>query len=244
MNVFYGELAPWWPVLSPLQDYEEEAAYFLAAIRARRPLARTLLELGCGGGSVAFTLKQAFELTLTDISPEMLAVSAALNPQCAHIQGDMRALSLGRTFDVVFAHDAVDYLRTEDDLAAAAATARRHLAPGGLVLFVPDHVAERFEPDTDAGGSDAPDGRAARFLEWSERGPGGDTCVTRYAFVLRDASGAEWTRYERHELGLFPAATWVRVLERAGFAVEVAEEQTEEDRVPRLLFFGHAPGSM
>ncbi|MEQ1508402.1 MAG: class I SAM-dependent methyltransferase, partial [Myxococcota bacterium] len=240
MSVFYGELASWWPILSPLEEYEEEATTFAAALGARRPAARDLLELGCGGGHVAWYLRRAFDVTLTDLSPEMLRVAAALNAGCDVAVGDMRTLDLGRTFDLVFVHDAVDYLRTEADLAATARTARRHLRPGGLALFVPDHVAERYAPDTGTGGSDGTDGRAARFLEWSERGADGNSCVTHYSFVLREPSGEVTTRYERHELGLFPTATWVRALEQAGLRVEVVEETTTEDHAPRLLFFGHA----
>jgi SAM-dependent methyltransferase len=242
MNVFYGELAPWWPVLSPLEDYEEEAASFVAALRARRPAARDLLELGSGGGHVAFYLRRAFDVTLTDLSAEMLRVAVAVNPGCAAVQGDLRALDLGRTFDVVFAHDAVDYLLTEADLAAAARTARRHLRPGGLALFVPDAVAERFAPGTDWGGSDAADGRAARLLEWTEPlADGATSVVVHYDFVLRSPDGAVSTRYERHACGVFPTAAWVRALEQAGLRAEVAEEETTEDHAPRLLFFGHAP---
>jgi SAM-dependent methyltransferase len=100
---------------------------------------------------------------LTDLSAEMLAGGRSPSTRAAPPSvGDLRALDLGCTFDVVFAHDAVDYLLTEADLAAAARTARRHLRPGGLALFVPDAVAERFAPGTDWGGSDAADGRAAR----------------------------------------------------------------------------------
>jgi SAM-dependent methyltransferase len=245
MNVFYRELAPWWPLLSPVEEYEAEGAAFVAALHARRPRARDLLELGAGGGHVAYHLKGRFDCTLTDLSPEMVAVSRARNPECAHAVGDMRELDLGRTFDVVFVHDAIDYLRTEADLAAAFATAFRNLAPGGLALFVPDHVSERFGPGTEAGGSDAPDGRGARWLEWTEDAePTASSAVTHYSFVLREADGAVHTRYERHEFGLFPEATWVRLLEATGFEVEVEEEPTDdEDQVPRLLFFGHRPAT-
>ncbi len=34
--------------------------------------------------------------------------SRELNPDCEHVLGDMRTLRLGRTFDAVFVHDAVD----------------------------------------------------------------------------------------------------------------------------------------
>ena len=67
----------------------------------------TLLELGSGGGNNASHLKARFNCTLTDISPDMLALSRTLNPECEHLEGDMRTLRLGRTFDVVFIHDAI-----------------------------------------------------------------------------------------------------------------------------------------
>lgn len=44
--------------------------------------------------------------------------------------------------------------------------------------------------------------------------------------------------HEEHHFGLFPEATWLRSFERRGFDVEVVEEQTEEDRTPRLIFLG------
>src|SRR5512134_2519996 len=105
----YGELARWWPLLSPPSEYAEEAAFFRALLRRHRPLPRTLLELGCGGGSLAATMKRDFALTLTDLSPQMLDVCRAENPECEVLQGDMRSLRLGRTFDAVLVHDAIMY---------------------------------------------------------------------------------------------------------------------------------------
>ena len=68
-----------------------------------------MLELGCGGGSLAFHFKAQLQLTLTDRSAAMLEVSRAMNPECEHVLGDMRTLNLGREFDRVFLHDAVMY---------------------------------------------------------------------------------------------------------------------------------------
>ena len=70
----------------------------------------------------------------------MLAVSQAMNPECEHVQGDMRTLDLGRTFDLVLIHDAVMYMTTRDDLRAALATAARHCRFGGGVMVMPDSV--------------------------------------------------------------------------------------------------------
>lgn len=243
MTLFYGELAAWWPLISPVDDYADEALEVLRLVRERRPHARTLLELGSGGGHLAHHLRGDFELHLTDLSEPMLERSRALHPGAPHTLGDMRALELGQTFDVVLAHDALSYMLTEADLRAVFDTAWRHLAPGGLAAFLPDDVEETFEPGAaEVSGGDGPDGRAARLLEWAEaRGPSG-TVPVHYAFLLREADGRVRSAYERHEVGLFSQATWERLLAERGFTVEVVRERTDDPRTPRLFFFGHKPG--
>jgi len=239
MHIFYSELASYWPLLSPVDEYADEAAWIARVIAARAPSARTLLELGSGGGHNAFHLQGRYALTLSDLSPAMLEVSAQLNPGCEHVVGDMRTLALGRTFDVVLAHDAIDYMTTEADLESAVATASRHLIPGALAVFLPDHVAERYEPGTECGGSDARDGRGVRYLEWTGEVPPGSTIgTTHYSFLVRDPSGAVRCLHEAHPFGLFPEATWVRIFEGAGFDVEIVEEATHEERPARLMFVG------
>jgi trans-aconitate methyltransferase len=63
---------------------------------------KSVLELGCGAGHNAYYLKNRFNITLSDLSPEMLSLSKKINPGCEHIQGDMRTLNLDRTFDAMF----------------------------------------------------------------------------------------------------------------------------------------------
>ena len=85
---FYGDLAPWWPLISRPEEYAEEAAFAASLLETADPPTRTVLELGSGGGSNAFHLKTRFAMTLLDISEDMLNVSRALNPECAHVVGD------------------------------------------------------------------------------------------------------------------------------------------------------------
>jgi len=239
VSLFYGELAPWWPLVSPVEDYAGEASEFLRVLEAAMSDARTMLELGSGGGHNAFYLRRRYEMTLADLSDAMLAMSKRLNPTCEHVQGDMRSLDLGRTFDAVFVHDAVDYMLTESDLARAMATAFRHCRPGGVALFVPDAVKETLELDTDWGGTDAPDGRGIRFLEWShDPDPSDTTAVTEYSFLVKERDGSVRSFHETHTHGVFARARWLALLEAAGFVVEVLTERTDEDRTPRDLFLG------
>lgn len=236
---FYGDWAEWWPLISPVEDYASECAYFRRLLSTLGPRIETLLELGSGGGHVAAYLKADYRLTLVDLSEEMLDQSRRLNPECEHHRGDMRTVRLGREFDAVFVHDAIDYMTSEADLAALFDTARLHCRPSGLAVFVPDHVRETFEPDTDHGGADHPDGRGVRFLEWSyDPDPADTTVVTEYAFLFRGADGHVSQHHETHRTGLFDRATWLRLLSEAGFRAERVVEETDEDRTPRDIFVG------
>ena len=162
-------------------------------------------------------MKGHFDVTLSDISPDMLAVSRRLNPELEHIEGDMRSLRLDRRFDVVLIHDAIAYCATRDDLAAALQTAAVHCRPGGTVIVAPDYVKETFEPGTDWGGHDAEDGRALRYLEWTwDPDPADETMEVAYTIVVRDSDGRMRAELDQHHEGLFAEATWLELLDRSG----------------------------
>ena len=220
----YSDLAPWFHLLTAPHDYREEAEYYSARIvdAAVGPV-RTVLELGSGGGNNASHMKARFAMTLSDLSPDMLEVSRQINPELAHIQGDMRTLRIpGAQFDAVFAHDAVMYLTTEDDVRAMAETAAFHCRPGGSVVVVPDHVRESFTPPyTEHGGHDGPDGRGMRYLMWcTDPDPSDSTFVSDFAYLLRDSDGTVHVEHDRHVQGIFPKSVWIDALTDAGFAVK------------------------
>ena len=101
---------------------------------------RTILDLGCGTGNHAVPLAhRGYQVTGVDRSPEMLSQarqkatsSGKLTFQCA----DIRALNLDKTFDAVLIMFAVlGYQLSNEDVVSTLSTARRHLAPGGLLIF-------------------------------------------------------------------------------------------------------------
>src|SRR5262245_52428459 len=180
--LLYGELVSWYRLLDPVADHADEAeAYVTALVGAGAPPGGTLLELGAGAGGNASFVKRHFRCTLTDLSPDMLTLSRALNPDCEHLAGDMRTLRLGRTFDAVLVHDAVCYMTTRADLAAAAATAFVHTRPGGVALFAPDYVRETFQERAELQAGD--DGaRSLRCIEWAwDPDPTDDLYAVEYA---------------------------------------------------------------
>jgi SAM-dependent methyltransferase len=220
----YHELAGWWPVLSPVSDYADEALFFGKLFEEAG--AKTLLELGAGGGNVAWYLKKNFQLTLTDLSPDMLAVSQELNPECEHVVGDMRELRLGKRFDGVFIHDAIMYMLTEQDLLAAFKTAYAHCKPGGLVVIAPDCTRETFEENTLYEGHDMepPDMRSVRYMEWSSDPDPTDTLFScDYIIALKEGDFLR-TVVDRQICGLFPRQRWLELLDQAGFESRMIED--------------------
>lgn len=228
----YAELAEWWPLLSAPEDYAEEAATWLTLLKeAGNVPARTLLELGSGGGNNASFLKRHFEMTLVDLSEGMLAHSRRLNPESEHHVGDMRTVRLGRTFDRVFIHDAVCYMTTPDDLRQAFETAAAHLRPGGGLVVVPDAVRETFAAGTEHGGHDG-DGRGLRYLEWTwDPDPADCTYTVDYVYVMREGAGMPHVEIDRHVEGLFGRDEWLGALRDAGFEPDVKSVTFEDGTI-------------
>lgn len=248
LPLMYTELAGWWPLISHFSDYAEEAGIFTTAIQAALPEARTLLELGSGGGNNASFLKKHFQVTLVDRSPAMLHVSRQLNPELPHHQGDMRDVRLGQLFDVVFIHDAIMYLTSEEDLRAAMQTAYAHLRPGGLALFNPDCTRETFRPSSQVNGDDGETlkppipGRAVRYLQWSyDPDPSDNTCIEEFVYLLREGAADVRSVYDRHIFGLFSKATWLRLMEEAGFAAWTLPFDHSEVEGVTDMFLGRKP---
>jgi SAM-dependent methyltransferase len=241
----YGELADWWPLISPPAEYQDDVAAISAVFEAAGPDVRTVLDLGSGGGHVALHLSPGRSMTLVDLSPQMLAVSRQLNPASEHVRGDMLTLRLGRQFDAVLVHDAVDYVTTRDDLRRVIATAFAHCRPGGVAVFAPDHTAEEFRPGTGGGGGNDGSGRMASFRErMSDPDPGDDWILAEYEFTLREADGTVHIVPEAHRLGSFGRATWLAFLSEAGFeAAALTGRLPGGVRLRRIMFSGRRPAA-
>ncbi|MFT4622195.1 MAG: SAM-dependent methyltransferase [Myxococcota bacterium] len=220
----YGDLAEWWSVLRPPEEQAELAEVVLGLCDAVLGPLRSLLELGSGGGHLAVHVPADVEVVLVDRSAAMLRASEVLNPSRLHVKGDLRTLRLDRQFDAVLLHDAVMYMLTEGDLAAALAACFAHLRPGGLALVFPDLVREDFEPRTLRGSSLGHDGRAADLVERHFDPDPADSCFSvEFSATLREPGGRVRKVRETHEHGFFDRPTWARLVHDAGFELHWAE---------------------
>jgi SAM-dependent methyltransferase len=134
----FGDYSRYYDLLYADKDYEGEAAYVAKLIRAVRPQAKSILDLGCGTGRHARELARlGFTVAGVDVSAEMIAVArqtAAANVR--FFEGDLGTVRLGERFDVVSSlFHVFSYQTTNAALAAAFATAEAHLREGGLLIF-------------------------------------------------------------------------------------------------------------
>jgi SAM-dependent methyltransferase len=222
----YTELAEFWPQMTGPEDFKQEAALFRRVLtKAVKPAPRTVLELGGGSGFVASHLKSRFKMTLVDLSPRMLAISRALSPELELVEGDIRTVRLGRTFDAVFVHDSIAHMLTQRDLKAAMKTAFVHCRPGGAALFVPDETRESFVPTADHGGKSN-----VRYVQWtSDPNPKDTTILVDFGILVRDKKGDVRVVHERQTHGLFTRAVWLRLLREVGFKPRVVRDQVVRD---------------
>jgi tRNA (cmo5U34)-methyltransferase len=124
------------------------------AAAAVTPLARDVLDVGCGAGN--YTLKLLERLpdlnaTLIDLSRPMLEraqqrVSQRTSGGVRTIQADIRGTELGvEQFDVILAAAVLHHLREENEWAAVFSKFHRCLRPGGSI-WISDLVEHSLAP--------------------------------------------------------------------------------------------------
>jgi SAM-dependent methyltransferase len=115
---------------------------WLDRFRRLMPPCGTVLDIGCGTGEpiARYLIEQGCDVTGVDSSPEMIAMCKSYFPHRDWHVADMRALSLGYTFNGVLAWDSFFHLRP-DDQRRMFPVFRKHAAPRAALMFTsgPSH---------------------------------------------------------------------------------------------------------
>ncbi len=126
-----------------MDDPRPRGARVLASIDRYLPQASSVLELGCGTGSILAQLTGFPALTGMDRSPEMLAVASEKVPSARLLLGDIGDFWLGERFDVVACvFDTLNHLLTFEAWQAMFDAVYDHLVEDGLFIFDVNTVGE------------------------------------------------------------------------------------------------------
>jgi SAM-dependent methyltransferase len=137
----YDVFSPFYDAV--MDDPGPRADRVVAWIERYRPQSTSVLELGCGTGSILARLVSVPELTGVDQSSEMLDVARAKVPRARLLEGDMRSFSLGERFDVVICvFDSLNHLLFFGDWESMFDAVHQHLLDGGLFIFDVNTVGE------------------------------------------------------------------------------------------------------
>lgn len=236
----YGELAYLMPLLTPPDDYVEEAGHWRNLLREKLgPGRHEILELGVGGGHNLSHLTVDFQATAVDLSESMLSLCRDLNPGVELHLGDMRDVRLGRTFSAVLIHDAISYIQNEADLRSTFATVKSHLLPEGIFITAPDYFKENFKGPQVEHRIRSNAAMELTYIEYAhDPDPSDDAMEMLLFFLIRKKGHALRIEQDRHIMGLFPKTTWIALLEEAGFSVEIRSFFLEGEERPYDLLLG------
>ncbi|MCO5296273.1 MAG: class I SAM-dependent methyltransferase [Fimbriimonadaceae bacterium] len=218
----YDDLAWVWNYLSPPSHYAEEVESFrLRFAREGVSSQGSVLHLGSGGGSIDFHLKREYRVTGVDRSAAMIEVARAHNPEVEYVQGDLRDVRLGRTFDGVLLHDASTYMHTPEEMQAAFHTAAAHLEPNGVLIYLPEELRSRFVQHKTKVRTIGDADLSVTTLEVDfDPDPSDRTFETTFVFLIR-REGELTVEHDTHTMGLWEIDELLPMLREAGFDAEI-----------------------
>ncbi|MHB8756969.1 MAG: class I SAM-dependent methyltransferase [Bacillota bacterium] len=219
----YSDLVWIWPFVSPPEDYEEEVASFRKRFAGHGVRdGASVLHLGSGGGSIDFNLKRHYRVTGVDVSRAMIDYAKGINSDVEYIQGDIRDVRLGRTFDAVLLHDASAYMTSLADLTAAYRTAAAHLRPGGPMVTPPEELRTRFEQHATEVTTRVRGDIAVTTIETDFDPDPSDTWFEKtFVFLIRNR-GRLTIEADTHLNGLYKLDDMLGAMREAGFEPEVS----------------------
>ena len=138
----YTVLAAVYDVVMEHVEYDAWAEYVDALIATHRPGAKTILELACGTGELAFALQPLgpYRYAGTDSSEDMIRVARAkaelYEADVQFAVADFTDFRVDRPVDVlILLYDGLNYLLEPEPIRRLFRCAYEALAPGGIFLF-------------------------------------------------------------------------------------------------------------
>lgn len=137
----YSAFASVYDIMQYDVDYDKWIHILTEKIRMYRPMARNVLELACGTGTMAIGLAQAgYILEGIDLSEDMLVIAnqkaQEQQVKLKLYQQDLITFNTKKQYDVIFSMcDGMNYVVEDGDLNKTVLNVYNHLQEEGLYLF-------------------------------------------------------------------------------------------------------------
>ena len=135
-NPVFDAYARYYDLLYRDKDYAAEVNYINSLLKEHGLSGNELLEFGSGTGKHGRLLaEKGYNVTGIELSDSMVQKAQKTDGFTCH-QGDIRTVSLGRSFDAVLSlFHVISYQTTNANVQAVFHQASEHLQPGGLFIF-------------------------------------------------------------------------------------------------------------
>ena len=232
----YALLAEGYDAVMAHVDYDAWADYVHALLLKHHEAVHSILELGCGTGSLALALHPygPFDYHATDGVKAMVDVArrkaeAEGVPMTCSV-ADFRAVPTVPPVDaVLLLYDGLNYLLEPSDIAGLFDGVARALKPGGVFLF--DQSTPQNSLNNADGFDDAGRTEAFEYLRTSHYDPATHLHTTRFRLGINGRTYSETHVQRAYEMGEIELLIARSLLERVaaydGFSLDPAEASAE-----------------
>lgn len=211
--VQYEEMSLFYDQLTLDQPYES----WLEIVNQFAENRTSILDIGCGTGSLTSLLTDFDQITGMDLSVDMLSIATQKSNKVNWIEGDMTEFELNQKFDVITIFcDSLNYLPEKDHVFTTFSHVFNHLETEGVFMF---DVHTPFKMNTLFNNQSYIDESEKVFLAWEAvQGEEPLSVWHDMSFFIKQDDN-QYARFdESHYQRTYTEADYMEMLNNVGFS--------------------------